>query len=215
MRADEVMRGDVLAELSYDPRLEGSHIEVEVIDGAAVLRGRVKSYEQKLAAEAAAQRVRGVRAVAVELHICYPAEAGADDIEIAKRIANLLTWNAALPRGLNAAVDQGWVTLSGTADWHYQRQGAERLIRGLDGVVGVTNDIALKPQPTAADLRERVEAALLRDARIDAQAIRIDVSGSVATLSGQVSALHEREAAEHAAWSAPGISNVTNEIAVK
>lgn len=132
-----------------------------------------------------------------------------------RRIANLLTWNAALPQGLHAAVDQGWITLSGTADWHYQRQSAERLIRGLDGVVGVTNNIALKPQPTAADLRERIEAALLRDARVDAHAIRIDVSGSIATLSGQVSALHEREAAEHAAWSAPGVTDVKNEIAVK
>lgn len=214
MRADDPLRSDIVAELSYDPRLDGAHIEVDVKSGAAILRGRVKSYEQKLAAERAVQRVRGVRAVAVELQIASTSESLTDDVEIAQRIANLLTWSASLPKGLSATVDRGWVTLTGSAQWHYQRQSAERLIRGLDGVVGVTNNIDIEPQASAEDIRERLKAALVRDARIDASAIKIEVIGSTATLSGKVSALHERSAAEHAAWAAPGITEVTNEIVV-
>jgi osmotically-inducible protein OsmY len=212
MRADEMLRSDIVAELSYDPRLRGAHIEVSVAGGATVLRGHVGSYEQKIAAERAAQRVRGVRAVAAELRIASAPDAKVEDPEIAKRIASLLTWNASVPSGVSAIVDQGWVTLSGLAEWNYQRQSAESLVRALGGVIGVSNNILVKPQPTPTDVRERIEAALLRDARLDAGAIKIGVTGPVVTLSGKVSTLHERLAAEHAAWSAPGVTEVRNQI---
>ena len=212
MRADDIVRGEIAAELSYDPRLKGAHVEVAVTGGAVVLSGRVGSYEQKLAAERAAQRVRGVRAVAVELRIVSAPEAKVDDAVIAKRIANLFAWSAGVPASVSAVVDQGWVTLSGSAEWHYQRQNAERTVRRLDGVLGVSNNIAVKPAAAPQDIRQRIEAALLRDARLDARGIKIEVKDATVTLSGKVSALHERIAAEHAAWAAPGVVDVKNEI---
>lgn len=212
MRSDEMLRRDIVAELSFDPRLSGGHFDVNVAGGAAVLHGRVRSYEQKIAAERAVQRVRGVRALAVELRVAPPSEMTLDDAEIAKRIANLLAWNAGVPSSVSAIVDSGWVTLCGSVGWQYERENAERLVRPLDGVVGVSNNIAVTAQPAPSDVRGRIEAALLRDARLDASAIRIGVIGSTVTLSGAVSALHERQAAEHAAWSAPGVTEVKNEI---
>ncbi len=214
MHADDMLRNDVLAELSYDPRLRGADIAVAVTGGAAVLSGSVRHYGQKAAAEHAAQRVRGIRAVGVQLRVAPPPETRVDDGEIAKRIANLLAWSAGVPREVSAIVDQGWVTLSGSVEWNYQRQNAERLMRGLDGVFGVFNNIVVKPNTTSSDIHERIEAAIVRDARLDASAIDIGVTGSVVALAGNVATLHERTVAENAAWAAPGVTEVRNEIVV-
>lgn len=212
MKADEMIRKDVMAELAYDPRLTGSTIDVSVSGGMVTLAGRVTSYEQKIAAEMAAQRVRGVRAIAADLHTVPSNDAQHDDKEIAKRIANVLTWSANVPNQVQAVVDHGWVTLSGEVEWNYQRQNAERAARSLDGVVGVFNNIAVRSEAVPSDVRDRITGALVRNAKVDADAIKVAVNGGVVTLVGSVPTWHEREAAEEAAWAAPGIIEVRNEI---
>jgi osmotically-inducible protein OsmY len=212
MKADELIRGNVIAELAYDPRLTGSQIDVNVVGGVITLTGHVTSYAQKIAAETAAQRVRGVRAIAANLHTLPSGNVEHDDQEIAKRIANVLTWSANIPNQVQAVVDHGWVTLSGDVEWNYQRQNAERAARSLDGVVGVSNNIAVRTVAATNDIHSRITGALVRSAKVDAEAVRVAVNGATVTLSGSVPTWHEREAAEEAAWSAPGVMEVRNEI---
>lgn len=212
MKADEMIRKDVIAELAYDPRLTGSTIDVAVSGGMVTLAGSVTSYEQKIAAELAAQRVRGVRAIAADLHTLPSNDAMHGDQEIAKRIANVLTWSANVPNQVQAVVDRGWVTLSGDVEWNYQRQNAERAARSLDGVVGVFNNIAVRSKTAPGDIRDRITEALVRSAKVDADAIKVTIKGGVVTLAGSVPTWHEREAAEEAAWSAPGVMEVRNEM---
>ena len=214
MHADEMVRHDIIAELSYDPRLIGARIEVSVAGGAATLTGQVENYQQKIAAEKAAQRVRGVRTVAADLRVAPASQEKPDDKEIAKRIANVLAWNAGIPETVKAVVDQGWVTLEGEVGWDYQRRNAERAVLGLGGVAAVSNNIVVKSGAAPTDIRARIEAALVRSAKIDAHAIEVAVSGSVVTLSGKVAALNESESAERAAWAAPGVTEVRNKLSL-
>lgn len=212
MNADELVRKEVIAELAYDPRLTGSTIDVHVAGGVVTLAGRVTSYEQKIAAERATQRVRGVRAIAADLHTLRSNHAEHDDQEIANRIANVLTWSVNVPHQVQAVVESGWVTLSGEVEWNYQRQNAERAARALHGVIGVFNNITVRAAAAPVDIRDRITGALVRSARVDADAIKVAVNGATVTLSGNVPTWHEREAAEEAAWAAPGVADVRNEI---
>jgi osmotically-inducible protein OsmY len=212
MKADELIRNNVIAELAYDPRLSGSSIDVRVAGGMITLTGYVTSYEQKVAAKHAAQRVRGVRAIAADLQTRASNGIQHNDQEIAKRIANVLTWSSNIPSEVQAVVDHGWVTLSGEVEWNYQRQNAERATRALEGVVGVSNDISVRSAPAPNDIRDRITDALVRSARVDARAIKVAVNGEVVTLTGNVPTWHEREAAEEAAWAAPGVTKVQNDI---
>ncbi|GBD47812.1 transport-associated protein [Methylopila sp. Yamaguchi] len=201
-------------ELEFEPSVNAAHIGVAVRDGVVTLTGHVASYAEKIAAEKATQRVRGVKAIAEEIEVRYPYDGKRSDEEIAKRAVNVLDWNTQVPTSVKVKVERGWVTLSGVADWQYQREAAEFSVRKLDGVVGVTNTIALKDRPKAADVQKKIEDALKRNAALDAAAIHVTVANDKVSLTGRVHSWQERRIAEQAAWSAPGVKSVDDAISV-
>jgi osmotically-inducible protein OsmY len=210
-RSDIEMQKDVLAELRWDARLQPNEIGVIVKDGVVTLTGWVDSYFKKWYAEDAAHRVDGVRAVANDIQIKLAGER--TDADIARVALNALQWNAALPVDkISLTVSKGFVTLKGEVPWQYQKEEAERVVRHLRGVNGVINEIVVKPQVTPGEVKKKIEGALVRSATIDASRITVEVQGNKAILKGRVRAWAEREEAERAAWSAPGISSVENRI---
>jgi osmotically-inducible protein OsmY len=214
MKHAEDVRFDVQAELEWEPSLDAAGIGVAVQDGAVTLTGHVKSYTEKLAAEKAAKRVKGVVAVANDL-LVHPAGARRDDSDIAKAVTDALRWNMTVPSGIQAVVTQGWVKLAGTVDWDFQRRAAYDTVRPIEGVRGVVNDITLKPRATPSEVKQRIESAFRRSAQIDAEHVTVSLTGSTAILNGNVRSWSERKEAEHAAWSAPGVMRVENNLVVQ
>jgi len=213
MANDSALRADVEAELEFEPSLDASGIGVAVNGGVATLTGHVPSYAAKVAAERAAGRVKGVRAVAEEIEVRLPSDLRHDDEEIAKRAANIITWSVYLPANVvHVKVEKGWVTLTGETEWQYQKQSAESGIRNLSGVIGVSNLIKVKPHVTAGDVRDRIAQAYRRNAELDSSGVKIAVAGNKVTLSGRVSTWRERWAAENAAWAVPGVTEVTDDL---
>ncbi|WP_103120310.1 BON domain-containing protein [Methylopila sp. Yamaguchi] len=212
--SDAGLKSLVEEELEFEPSVNAAHIGVAVRDGVVTLTGHVASYAEKIAAEKATQRVRGVKAIAEEIEVRYPYDGKRSDEEIAKRAVNVLDWNTQVPTSVKVKVERGWVTLSGVADWQYQREAAEFSVRKLDGVVGVTNTIALKDRPKAADVQKKIEDALKRNAALDAAAIHVTVANDKVSLTGRVHSWQERRIAEQAAWSAPGVKSVDDAISV-
>jgi osmotically-inducible protein OsmY len=215
MESDILIRDRVIAELDFEPIIDTASIGVSAKSGAVTLTGHVPSYLQKLAAERAARRVKGVRAVAIDLEVRLPSEAIHDDEEIARRAANMISWNLAKAANVKATVDNGWVTLTGQAQWNYQKQHAERLVRALEGVTGVSNKIAVQSPVQPTDIKTRISNALKRNAEVEGDAIKVEVSGSTVTLSGNVKAWYERQVVENAAWATPGVTQVRDNIAVQ
>jgi osmotically-inducible protein OsmY len=215
VRTDEQIQRDVQAELKWEARLQPNEIGVIVKDGVVTLTGWVDSYTKKWDAEQAALRVRGVKAIANDIEIRLPIEAERTDADIARAALEALEWDAGVPTDkVHVKVSKGWVTLEGEVEWQYQKQDAERAVRRLSGVRGVTNLITVKPHTSPTDLKLRIEDALVRNAELDAQRIQVMVAGSKAILKGTVRSWAEREAAARAAWSAPGITEVDNQILV-
>jgi osmotically-inducible protein OsmY len=215
MKSDSQLKQDVQAELEWDPAINATHVGVAVADGVVTLTGHLDSYAEKYAAERAAQRVEGVKAVAVELDVKLVAGHKRSDAEIGAAVESALRWNSLVPDDrVKVMVEQGWVTLSGELDWEYQREQALKAVRPLTGVLGVTNHMALKPQVTPGNITQRIQGALQRQAEREAKGIEVIVSGHTVTLKGQVHSWAERKAAQGAAWSAPGISNVVNQLRV-
>lgn len=211
---DKVLKGLVEDELDWEPSVDAVDIGVAVEKGIVHLSGRVSSYMQKVAAETAVKRVKGVRGYVEDLEI-RPEGAGYSDTAIAARAANVLDWDATVPAGaVTVKVEGGIVTLSGKVDWQYQRSAAENGVRPLAGVRGVINQIQVRPVIQAGDIKRRIEDALERQAEVEADKIRVTVTGDKVRLDGRVKAWFERDIAERAAWSAPGVRHVEDHVSI-
>jgi osmotically-inducible protein OsmY len=212
---DAEIQRDVQAELKWEPRVQATEIGVAVKDGVVTLTGWVDSYSKRWAAEEAAHRVRGVKAVANDIEVRLGVGGERTDAEIAAAAARALQWDALLvPDKIEVTVSKGWVTLKGTVEWQYKKSEAERAVRYLAGVKGVSNLIEVKPKAQPAEIKKQVEQALVRSAQTDAQNITVEVEGSKVILKGKVRSWAERQEAERAAWKAPGVASVDNRITI-
>jgi osmotically-inducible protein OsmY len=209
------LRQSILDEMEFEPSIDAAGIGVAVHSGIVTLTGHVRTYAEKEAAERVVSRVKGVRGIAADIEVQIFGPKETDDDDIARRAVKMLDWNVSVPKdSVQVRVLKGWVTLRGEVEWQYQKNAAYDAVRDLAGVVGVSNLVELKPHITAVDVKKRIEDAFQRDAALEADAIRIDVEGRKVTLSGKVKTWSERQAAERAAWSAPGISTLDDRLTV-
>jgi osmotically-inducible protein OsmY len=214
-RTDAQIQADVLAELKWEPRVTPNEIGVIVKDGVVTLTGWVDSYTKRWAAEDAAHRVRGVKAVANDIEVRLSSTDERTDMDIAQAAVRALEWDAFVPIDkLDVTVSKGWVTLKGEVEWQYQKNDAERVVRRLQGVKGVSNLIVVKPRATPDDLKQRIEQALIRSAEVDAKNITVEIDGSKVILKGTVRSWAEKQEAERQAWAAPGVTAVDNRITI-
>ena len=213
---DKILQQLVIDELDFDPSIDAVAIGVAVENGVVTLTGHVADYAQKVAAERAAWRVKGVKAIAQEIEVRVPSARKQNDDEIAQRAINILAWNTLVPNDrIRIKVADGWVTLSGQVDWNYQRVAAENEVRKLGGVVGVFNEIQLSIITQPGDVKRRILDALNRRAEVEADAIRVDVrNGGEVRIEGRVDNWRERQAVEHAAWSTPGVRIVDDRLTI-
>lgn len=215
VKSDKDLRKDVLEELEYEPSIDARDIGVIVKDGVVTLTGSVKSYFEKWKVERAAERVAGVRAVANEVEVRLPGENKRTDADIAAAAVQALKWNVLVPPDkVKVTVDNGWVSLKGEVNYRYQKEAAENAIRNLTGVVGVSNLIEIKPSVSSTEVKKKIEEALERIAQVDAQRIQVETTNGKVVLKGTVRSWAEREEAEKAAWRAPGVSQVEDQIRI-
>ena len=216
MKNDKDLRSDVVAELDWEPSIHAQDVGVSVLDGIVTLTGNVPSYSEKWAAEKAVKRVSGVRGVAEELKVNLSADHQRNDTDIAKSLANALDWNVSVPSGkVKTTVENGWVTLSGDVEWNYQSDAAYKAIRYLFGVKGVTNQIKIKSLSVSTTVvRSKIEDALKRGMTTESDGIKIEASGGKVTLHGKVHSWDEHDEVTRAAWSAPGVNMVENDLVV-
>ncbi|AHG48903.1 OsmY domain-containing protein (plasmid) [Rhizobium leguminosarum bv. trifolii CB782] len=210
---DRKLRQDIIDELDFEPSVDAANIGVAVENGIVELTGHVATYLQKTRVEDVVRRVKGVTGIAQEVEVRpFGTNKTADD-EIVKRALDLIKWNTAIPVDVvQVKVQNGWVTLTGNVEWQYQKNAASDAIKGLAGISGVANNIAVKPHASAFDVKQRIENALKRNAEVEAAAIKVNVLDGQVTLEGRVNLWSERNAAEHAAWSAPGVNLVVDRI---
>lgn len=214
-KTNERLIRDVAEELAWEPSVTARDLAVDAKDGVVTLRGTVSSLREHDDVLAAANRVRGVAAVADELEVRLAPASERVDSDLALAVSNALRWNAAVPdERIQIVVHDGIVTLTGDVDWQYQREAACRAVRQLVGVKGLVDAIAVKPLVSSAEIKTDIEAALRRYADEDAGHIHVETRGSEVVLTGFVHAPGERECAEHAAWAAPGVEKVRNEIGI-
>ncbi|MET8280722.1 BON domain-containing protein [Micromonospora sp. NPDC005174] len=216
-RTDQDIQSAVLDELTWEPRVQPHEIGVTVAEGVVTLTGRVDSYAKKWAGERATHRVTGVRAVANDLTVQLTGSDERADPDLAAAAGNALEWDAFVPiEKLDVTVSAGWVTLHGEVEWEYQRRAAERAVCRLTGVRGVSNGITVQPNatPDGVNLAEKIVDALARAGATEAERVTVRVHGDTAVLAGLVHSMPERAEVEQVAWSAPGIREVQNHIAV-
>lgn len=213
--SDSSIRQDIIDELDFEPSINAANVGVAVQNGIVTLTGNVDTYIERMTAEAAARRVKGVKGIALEIEVVPFGSNKVTDEDIVQRCLNVLKWNTTIPDGaIQVKVSKGWVTLEGSTPWQYQKDAAEHAIRRLAGVVGITNWIAIAPHTSPADIKNRIEEAFKRDAELEAKAITVSVTNGTVKLEGRVKAWTERKAAERAAWSAPGVKLVDDRITV-
>jgi osmotically-inducible protein OsmY len=215
---DRELQRHVEDALAWEPSFDAADIGVSVHEGVVTLRGDVGAYTTKSAAERAALRVYGVKAVANDLNVRLVSGYERTDTEIAQAVVAALRWNTVVPSNLvTVAVSNGWVTLQGTVEWHYQKEGAARAVRDLTGVRGVSNSIVVQPREPrvkTTDVQVKIEAAFKRSAEIDARRITVTAQDGKVRLAGNVHSWAERQEAERAAWAAPGVTEVDDRITI-
>jgi osmotically-inducible protein OsmY len=215
MKTDAEIQHDVLAELKWEPHLKSAEVGVAVKNGIVTLSGHVETFVEKKIAEKAAKRVAGVKIVAEDIQVGISPDAKKSDTEIAEAILSALNWHSGVrEEKIKISVEDGNVRLEGEVDWDYERNNAGVAVEHIAGVRSVLNLITIKPQVSAPDIKEKITAALVRSATIDASKITVAAQGTKITLSGRVRSHAEKEDAERIAWAAPGITTVDNNIEV-
>jgi osmotically-inducible protein OsmY len=216
MNSDLQLRQDVLDELEFEPSVNAAHIGVTANHGVVTLTGFVRSYVEKTIAERAARRVKGVKAIAEEIEVRLPSDRKRADDEIAARAIEILKWQVGFPaERIRVKVEKGIVTLTGDVDWQFQRAEADHVVHKLSGVVGVLNQIRVASPVHAIEVKEKIEKALQRSADLEASRITVETEGGRVILKGKVHAWYERDIAERAAWSAPGVTEVLDRLTIQ
>lgn len=215
MSQDSQLQQSVLAEFNWEPSVTAGHIGVTASAGVVTLSGHVDSYAEKHAAETAARRVKGVKAVAEEIEVKLLNDTKRSDQDIAAAAIDRLAWNVSIPRdAIKVKVEKGWVTLTGQVDWHFQHEAAQQDVRRLYGVTGVSNLITIKSRVNAANISDDITHALNRSWYFDPQTIRVSAEAGKVRLSGTARSPHDKRTAAMTAWAAPGVTSVENDITV-
>ncbi len=216
MRSDIQIQQDVMDQLKWEPGLNAGEIDVIVKNGIVTLSGTVDTYSQKIAAEDAVKKIAGVKAIAEEIQVRISPSYRKPDAEIAEAVLFALKWNTSIPYdNIKVMVQDGVVSLEGEVEWDFQRIAAKNAIKYLAGVRWINNYIVIKPRLKPNEIKQKITAAFIRSASIDSEKISIQTEGGKVILKGMVRTLGERDDAENAAWSAPGVTSVVNDLVLE